>query len=296
MGVLRSRRCFKWLRSVRHVSVLALADLLLACAPDPRSPADPEFSIECPAGNSCIFVEYAYQKEPVGGSYKYWGILSRWDNVPGNLAETFSAPDRGYCDFAWHFDDTITWYGGIRIEHEQGAQYSELAVLYEGSNNNINDFWLYGARHFESESGSYLYGILGVAYPGQSPGKRAPASFRFLSIAVRETDLWIDSVDPGFSGIVYDWVVAHELGHSVAGLKDVHEAPFLHAEPEDDQTFYYCVMWSAEGPAVDYWCDPSGGTEQTCLVNVIALQTFCGHNDRDAETTCRQFLIQSCTK
>lgn len=211
-----------------------------------------------------------------------YNIVPRSVGIPATLKNYFSA----YGTHGW--ETTGHWQYNPRFE--TGLTDTELRTAAELNTirSKPSSWYLVCAvDKFRDDDGNILWDYLGRTYSlnGQ-PGTGQLHSYTFVAELRIQSRTSPDGDLGAFGGRVFDWVVAHELGHSVAGLRHPDDFPSDHAEA-DLRSYNGCAMW-ADPPNEPATPDNPMGSPN--LRYILEKQSFCESSNDNS--TCSHYLRQ----
>lgn len=264
-----------------------------------NQPPDPEIDVMCP-GSHCVRVEYQFQSYHIGfPEFRdfNWGVITHSSAIPEVIIQNFRQNDGvQLCEFEWDSRGSVD-------EYRDGIRESKFAELRERNVEVPGSFWVFACNWKIDESGHELYGFLGQSAAGPL-GHHAPEAARYVFVFTYSILGYIEETAIETSVFPlsqhFDWVVTHELGHAVAGLRHPNEVtsgnpePWLyHADPAEDLSYYWCVMWDVR--YLPYACQP-GVLEQPCVHRIVGGNVFCGYLYvlPEMQSTCRRYIQVAC--
>lgn len=250
-------------------SILLLPLVIGGCSSGDVPPSIP--CVDTPRG---ISVDYVIHQDLTGPfSNKNWDCVKPSEKLPYSLEDYFG----DFGPVCWKpnpdlYRKNFQYRGGVTLQ-EMKSEWSSMRTY--------NDMVLVCATGWMFDIfGNLIFGQFGIS-PDHLPGQptTSPHLWVFRQTIENSNDFF------QLRGRVFDWVVAHELGHVVAGL--VHPGDNLQAHAEMDRSYFWCPMFG--NPPI-YPANSQFPDRSVNLQTITLKKQFCRDESGQDESTCAVYL------
>lgn len=249
--------------------MLVFLVLLLAGCPE-----DKDKHADIPGTDKAIKIEHRVLRLASDTLVDY-RIVNKSDALPSSLKDYFGE----FGTLGWE----TTSYWNANLDVAGRISDTEMRERAEGNllRNKPSSWLLVIAVNLRSlDDGTPVWGSLGRTYSLNGlPGTSQLHNYSYIF----KTAIAGSNEYTRFGGRIYDWVVAHELGHSIAGLRHPSSNPEDHAQ--GTESYNGCAMW--EDPPDDP-NDPDNVMGSPNLKYILERKSFCASTEDDS--TCARFL------